>query len=126
MDECFQVRKTRKIKPIHTEFLDLYTKITKYALRGKAQRRVARQYIEVILKASTEKVAEAQKKNIQNRLDNLTINNTFSPNRFWDLRKKSRKQDHIGTSIETDDGTELYGTELICNAYINEFKHRLR
>ena len=126
MDKCFQVRKKRKDHHIQKEYLAAYTKMTRFARGGKAQRRVAKKYIEEIIKASIEKVAEEQKRKIRNRINNLTINNTFSPNRFWDICKKSRKQNNIGTSIETEEGSELYGSELICNAYMNEFKHRLR
>ena len=126
MDECFKVKKTYNPHSILKEYLPMYSRITRFARGGKAQRRTAKQYIELILKANTEKVAETQKKKIQSTINNLTVNNTFSPNRFWNLCKKARKSNDIGTSIETDDGRELYGSDLIRNAYVKEFKHRLR
>lgn len=126
MDECFKVRKKYKPNSVQKEYLPMYSKITRFARGGKVQRRTAKQYIQLILKANTEKVAETQKAKILTTVNNLTVNNTFSPNRFWDLCKKARKSDDVGTSIETEDGRELYGSELIRNAYMNEFKHRLR
>ena len=126
MDECFRVRRNKNKNRVHREYLTTYTALTKFARGGKAQRRVASQYIKEIVKASVEKVADTQKKKIQTTLNNLTINNTFSPDRFWDLCKKARKGENVGTSIETEDGCELFGSELISNAYMNEFRHRLR
>ena len=126
MNKCFRVKRKNNQHPIQKVCLPMYIKLTKFARGGKAQRRVAKQYIEQILKTSKEKVADVQKKKIQTTLDNLSINNTFSPNRFWDLCKKSRKSNDIGTSIETDDGREIFGKEMICNTYMSEFKHRLR
>ena len=126
MDECFKVKKRYKPHSVIKEYLPMYSKITKFARGGKAQRRTAKKYIELILKANTEKVAETRKTKIQRTIRNLTVNNTFSPNRFWNLCKKSGKSDDMGASIETEDGRELYGNELIHNAYMDEFKHRLR
>jgi hypothetical protein len=40
--------------------------------------------------------------------------------------KRSRNQNTSGTSVETEEGIELFGDELILNAYIEEFEHRLR
>ena len=126
MNECFKVRKRTHQFSIHKDYLPMYTKLTRFARGGKAQRRVAKQYIAHIAKANVEKVADAQKKKIQTTLSNLTVNNTFSPNSFWNLCKKARKGDDMGTSIETDDGNELFGSDMIRNEYMKEFKHRLR
>ena len=127
MDDCFRVRKNSiKQKTPNTFIPPAYHIVTKFGKKGKVQRRVARQYIETILEQNKQIVAERQKEKIQNTLENLTVNNTFSPNSFWNLCKKAKKKGETGTSVETDEGIELYGEEMIQNAYENEFKHRLR
>ena len=39
---------------------------------------------------------------------------------------QKKNQTTTGTSIETEDGIELFGTDVISNAYLDEFVHRLR
>jgi hypothetical protein len=58
MDECFQTRKTKKQKnQIPKEYLEIYKKITAFSKKGKAQRQVAKKYINEIIKTKTERVA---------------------------------------------------------------------
>ena len=97
MNECFKVNKKRKIsrRPIQREYFTMYRELTKFARGGKSQRRVAKLYIEQIIKANTDRVAEMQKKKILATVNNLTVNNTFSPNKFWNLCKKRKKSDPI-------------------------------
>ena len=64
--------------------------------------------------------------NSKNVLKKLTIDNKFCPDNFWKLCKKSRKPVANTTSIETSDGNELFGEDLMLNAYRQEFTHRLR
>ena len=118
MDQCFQRSSNNKQNKnnqhaIRKEHYGVYKQINMFARKGKAQRRVARCYIEALLKANTEKVAALQKERIKTALQNLTVNNTFSPNKFWDLCKKARQKHMLGISVETDDGHELFGEEMI-------------
>ena len=128
MDECFQIRRNKKIQTqIPGNYSEIYKKITAFRKKGKAQRHVANKYINEIVKENTEKAADAQKKRIQTALDNLTINSTFSPNKFWELCKTAKNSNNnTGMSVETEDGHELFGEEMILDAYSKEFKHRLR
>ena len=126
MNECFKIRKNKKNNQIDKQFSEIYSKITKFSRKGKAQRRVARQYVKMIIAANTEKVALRQKLKIKEIVQNLTVNDTFSPDRFWNLCKRARKSTNsAGTAVETEDGRELYGDEMILDAYKNKFKHRL-
>ena len=65
MDECFKVKKRYKPHSVMKEYLPMYSKVTKFARGGKIQRHTARKYIELILKANTEKVAETRKTKIR-------------------------------------------------------------
>ena len=103
-----------------------YKQITAFSKKGKAQRNVAKLYIQELRKISIEEVAITEKQKIRETLQNLTIDDKFSPNNFWQLCKKSKTQGTNGTSIEGSGGTELYGDEMIKNAYLDEFVHRLR
>ena len=62
-------------------------------------------------------------KKIQNTIQNISIDNNFSPNGFWELCRNIRKKSGtIGTSIITESGNEVFGDELIADAYVKEFK----
>ena len=126
MNKCFKKVKGRKEPRLKKKFFELYKNIMSFSRKGKAQRNVGKMYIQEILKANTETTAEIRKEKVQNTLMNITINNTFSPDGFWKLCKKSRKQTMGNSSIETKDGVELYGEDLILKAYRDEFIHRLR
>ena len=79
--------------------------------------------IENIAKLKTEKVISAYKEKIKRTVENITVNNTFSPNNFWNLCKKARKEATM--SVVMEDGHEIFG-EMIRNAYKQEFQHRQR
>ena len=82
--------------------------------------------VQVHYKMNTNEVSFTVKENVTKTLQNLTIDNKFSPNDFWKLCKKSRWSSTDATSIINTDGVELYGEEMIRNAYSDEFKYRLR
>ena len=127
MDKCFHQRKIKKNKQvIPSELCNVYKKISDFRKKGKAQRIATRKYMEEIRKNQVEKAALAHKTKIQRIVENLTVSNTFSPDGFWKLCKKAKKEQSISTSVETEDGVEIYGDDMIRNAYMNEFKHRLR
>ena len=126
MDECFQIRKPKKTKDIPTEFFEIYKKVAEFGRGGKAQRKVAKEYIKEMRRINSEKAADSQRRRIQTTVENLTVNNTFCPNNFWNLCKKARTKNCMGTSIETENGHEIFGEEMVRNAYMQEFQHRLR
>ena len=126
MNKCFKKAKIRKPNEIQTKYMTKYKQITAFSKKGKAQRNVAKLYVQELKKLSIEDVALAQKQKVQETLQKLTIDDKFSPNNFWQLCKKSRTHGTNSTSIESSDGTELYGDDMIKHAYLNEFVHRLR
>ena len=126
MQQCFRKTKSRKTNQINTQYLHTYKEITQFARKGKAQRNVAKLYTQELRKINAMTVAEREKEKVQTILCNLTVDDKFSPNAFWKLCKKNQGQAECGTSIESPDGTELFGEDLIMNAYKEEFVHRLR
>ena len=111
---------------IPSEFFESYKKITQFSRRGKVQRKAAKKYIEAMISIKTERVASAHKEKILKTVENLTVNNTFSPNNFWNLWKKARKGASMGTSVVLENDHEIFGEEMIRDAYQQEFQHRLR
>ena len=87
---------------------------------------MARLYIEEIIKLNTANVAAAAKERVKTTLRKLTIDKNFSPNQFWELCKKYKNNQPSCTSVVANDGRELFGEDLIANAYLEEFVHRLR
>ena len=130
MSQCF--KKTRPRPPpteqrMNRSFTALYNKVMKFARKGKAQRKVARTYVQAMHQSSAEQVAERNKENVRNTLMNITIDGTFSPNSFWQLCKKNKKTyNGMGTSVVTESGNELFGQEMIKEAYAKKFSFRLR
>ena len=125
MAKCFKLRSSKKENKISNEFMEIYTIISKFAKKGRTQRRVAKVYIQKIMEENNKTITDIRKKKICRVIENITVNNKFSPNGFWQLCKNSRKQE-IGGSIITNEGTEIFGEDIIKNAYIDEFKYRLR
>lgn len=127
MDECFRKTKPHKERPTSKPHFELYKKVMKYAKKGKAQRAVARTYIVAMKNANHKTVAARNKESLKTTLHNLTIDNSFSPNNFWELCKKNRsKNNTMGTSVITESGNEVYGEDIIKDTYKREFNHRLR
>ena len=128
MNVCFHKTKPRRSEQrICKNLIPLYKKVMQFAKKGKAQRKVAQTYVQAIQQSNTEEVAERNKENVKNTLLNITVDNTFSPNKFWELCKKNRKtSNEIGTSVVTEAGNEVFGEDMIKEAYTQEFQHRLR
>jgi hypothetical protein len=126
MKKCFRKCKIKKHNEVRSMFMDKYKTITQFAKKGKIQRKIAKIYIQEILKLNTAEVAESAKERVKDTLQKLTIDNKFSPNNFWELCRKSKINSTNSTSIETAEGNELFGDEVISEAYLNEFVHRLR
>ena len=126
MSECFRKAKSKNKSELTVNYMIKYKTVTQFAKKGRAQRKVAKLYIEEIKKLNVAEVAVAEKEKVRSVLQKLTIDDKFSPNNFWELCKKSKNQEARATSIETNDGTELFGDSLITNAYREEFVHRLR
>ena len=121
MNICFRKTKGRKINQVSSTNFEKYQKITRFARRGKAQRKVAQMYIKELLNLNSEEVALAAKENIRNIMEKLTIDNKFSPDSFWKVCKKSRNKGDNAASVETATGVELCGDDMILNAYLEEF-----
>ena len=126
MGKCFKKVKSKQPTQIPTQYMTKYKQITSFARRGKCQRKVAKIYIQELIKMNVEAVAEREKEKVKYILTKLTIDDKFSPNNFWELCKKSRRNGDSGTSVENSDGSELFGIDLVSNAYLEEFVHRLR
>ena len=127
MEQCFRKRKAGKEPKMKSDFMELYQKALSFSRKGKAQRKVARTYIQAILDVNVAEVAKRNMEQIKHTIENLTVDNNFSPNGFWELCKRSRaRENSIGTSVITETGNEIFGEDLIRDAYVREFKHRLR
>ena len=119
-------KKLKKVPVIKKEYYKIYQSINNFAKRGKAQRQVAKAYIQGLLKINAETIAETRNKHIIDTVQKLTVDNKFSPDSFRRLCKKWKKTSIMSTSVELEDGTEVFEDDLIRNAYKEEFTHRLR
>ena len=127
MEECFwKSKRKQQSKQLPEKYLQKYKAITLFAKKGKAQRKAARMYIQEIIKLNTDEVAIANKETIKQNLRNLTIDNKFSPDQFWKMCRRSKRNSTNSTSVINEKGVELFGEDVISNEYSKEFQHRLR
>jgi exonuclease III len=126
MNQCFRKSKPKKDNELAGALLDKYKQINIFARGGRAQRRIAKLYIEELINMNSVEVGRRNKEKIYQTMQKLTIDDKFSPDNFWKLCRSTRKPNINNTSVETDDGVELYGEDVIRHAYRNEFLHRLR
>ena len=128
MSKCFKKNKPRgsKVPVIKGKYLSRCKQLNDFAKKGKIQRKVAKVYIQEMIKMNTEDVAATVNDKVVSTMKKLTIDNKFSPENFWKLCRHSRKQITNNMSVETTDGRELFGDNLIRNAYRDEFLYRLR
>ena len=84
-------------------------------------------FVSFEVSSNVEATAERTKEKVEQTLQNLSIDNFFSPPNFWELCKKNRNSNNIvGTSVITEAGNEVYGEDLIKDTYKKEFQNRLR
>ena len=126
MEKCFRKVRPKKNDDVCGYHLAKYKEVMQFARKGKAQRKVAYLYIKEIIKLNTNSVAAEAKEKVKITLEKLTIDNKFSPNQFWELCKRHRNNHDNCTSIITEGGQELFGNDLIANAYLEEFVHPLK
>ena len=79
-----------------------------------------------MLEESMKTTSKMRIEKIKKVLMSLTKEQKFSVNGFWKLKKSSQYNKQMCSSIETENGTEIYGKEMILNEYKKEFEERLR
>ena len=130
LDQCFRKTKKRKTddsfsNSIHYTYKPVCKKLTKFASRGKVQRKVANQYREKILQMNTETVSEINKQKLHKRIENLSENDRFSAQKFWREKKAILGTHRSCNSVYDVNGREVFDPEEIIAAYQNEFDNRL-
>ena len=129
MDFCFRRSRRKKIKnqKIKDNLLGMYRLVSNFSKKGKAQRNVARLYMEKLIEANTVAVSKIRITRIKENIESMAVNEKFSPNQFWKVCKSFRKKNANNmSSIVNENGVEIFRDELIIDAYKEEFKNRLR
>ena len=128
MNECFYKRKnlTKNNNRINRNLIVRYKTVAKLATKGKIQRKIAHKYRDMILEESMKTTSKMRTDKIKKVLMSLTEEQKFSVNGFWKLKKSSQYNKQMCSSIETENGTEIYGKEMVLNEYKKEFEERLR
>ena len=97
----------------------------KHYKKGKTQRKVVKKYIQTINKVNMEEVAEFRSRRFAERLKQLTVDEKFSLDAFWKLKKSYVNNSSVLSSVENELGVEVFGTSAIINEYRSEFMSRL-
>ena len=133
MDSCFQRKKKKKKSSTkqgrieNKELKSMLHKILPLLKRGKAEKKVAQEYIAQLRKIQQESVQESRAKRICETLTELKDEQgNFSVEQFWKLRKSINGSNvEEKTSIITPEGVELFDAKAIMNEYKKEFEKRL-
>ena len=130
LDECFKKTKPQKSNSsfkgqVHNSLGLLCRNLTKFAARGKVQRKVAEQYRDLILKLNTEKVAEVNNQKLLKRVESLAEDDHFSAQKFWKAKKSIEGSQQNCHSVLDENGIEVYEPESLINTYRKEFDSRL-
>ena len=131
MDNCF----TRKRKPkppanndkiTEPRFKQVLGIIRPFLGKGKAEKKLAKDYIAHLREIQVKSVQEKRTKRLQTTLKQLTDENgEMSVDKFWKLRKSVLGNVSECASILTEDDIEVCDDEAIINEYRKEFITRL-
>ena len=127
------MEKTMKAKPrkpsqsfvVHKKFSHIAKEISKLASRGKAQRKVARQYREKLLKLNTDAVSSKNAESLIQAVNNISENDRFSSQKFWKTKKMMQQAPRSVTSVYRQNGEEYFNDREIVDQYREEFEERL-
>jgi hypothetical protein len=128
MDICFKKRRNNQDNwcPDTKIKNSLFLILKKHLKRGKAQRKVARVYIDYLHKKELEAVQRERSDKIRKRISQLEDENgRFCINNFWKIKKSAGKVVDDKSSVINREGVEVFNEEAIITEYENEFKHRL-
>ena len=79
----------------------------------------------MVLKIQAKKVAIRQSEIIKKTVNMMTVNEIFTSEKLWKIRKSLNKKSQVCTSIVTANGNEMFGDDCVRNAYRDEFRQRL-
>ena len=100
--------------------------IAKFATKGKIERKVANQYREIVRNENVKVVSKRKAIKVKKILSTLTDEDKFSTLGWWKMCNSMFRNIFICSSIINEKGMEVYGSQMIKNAYKREFEHRLR
>ena len=93
--------------------------------QGKTQRKVVKMYLDILSKANSLEVSKQRADKLAKRIEQLSLDDKLSLDGFWKLKKSYINKDSVLSSVLTDEGVEVFGTDGIINEYRNEFVNRL-
>ena len=98
--------------------------INTFSKSGKAQRRVAKIYIEHLTEIQMMDVTLKRAERLKEVVEQMTIDGNFNVQKYWKLRKSGNRKRQTCSSV-IKDGEEVYDDDLIMKAFSDEFKERL-
>ena len=112
----------------NTKHREIRKVILEISRKGKIQRAVAKIYQQKLIEMEVHLSAEARAERLKTTAATLTVNERFSPNGYWKLKKAANKnvrKDQVMSTIVKEDGVEVEGEKGIVQAYQDEFVKRL-
>ena len=94
--------------------------------RGKVQRKVVKQYLDVLYRQNEENVSKEKSRQLTERMQQLTIDEKLSLDGFWKLKKKYVNKSSTVSSVLNKNGVEVCSESGILHEYRTEFYNRLQ
>ena len=129
LSECFKQTSTRKQSqrknvPGGQKYKSIVEAINQFAKKGKAQRQVAKMYLQQLQEIQTEDVTRRRAERLKEVVNQMTIDGSFNVQKFWKLRKRNNKKQQTCSSVIRD-GKEVFEDDQIMKAFRDEFQSRL-
>ena len=130
LDKSFKKTKPKKHEDsfhdqLHKTYKPVCKELTKFASRGKIQREVAIQYRKKLVKLNSIRISAINASKLLARVKELSSDNKFDHQKFWKTKKSIQSTVRTCNSVYNQDGTEVFETEDIIDAYRSEFDTRL-
>ena len=130
MDKCFKRLNTKEQEKTarSTEgekYQQIIKQINEFSKKGKAHRKVAKEYTQEILKLQKEDVTKKRAERIVEVANKMSIDGNFNIQKYWKLRKSMKRNNQTCSSVIRD-GEEVFITEQIIRAFRDEFETRLK
>ena len=132
LHSCFEKKtvKTRNSAPIpNKKFRHIRGILAAMSKKGKIQRMVSRKYLKMVIVVECRQAANKRAERLKKTMENLSEKEKFSPAGYWRMKKaadKNTSKREEMSSIKLENGVEVEGDAAIMEAYVQEFRHRLR
>ena len=130
MNESFKPlprkRRVGRVSNKNRNYQHIINPLMKIYERGKVQRKVVKQYLEVLHSQNEQNISKEKARQLTERMQQLTIDEKLSLDGFRKLKKKYVNKSSVVSSVLNENGVEICSESGILHEYKTEFYNRLQ